>query len=64
MTPSLFSLFSRAIWWQILGIGSLLLMCAYAGLVIFAYYHDYECDPIKIKVGARSVKLLNICNHN
>ena len=33
-----------------LGIGSLLLICAYGGLVVFAYYHD--CDPI----GARQVE--------
>ena len=39
----------RAIWWNVLGIGSLLLICAYGGLVVFAYYHD--CDPI----GARQV---------
>ena len=38
-----------AIWWNILGIGSLLLMCAYAGLVVFAYYYDAECDPIDAK---------------
>merc|ERR1719291_1140318 len=34
----------KAIWWNVLGIGSLLLICAYAGLVVFAFYHD--CDPI------------------
>ncbi len=32
------------------GIGSLLVMCAYAGLVIFAYYDVHGCDPIKAKV--------------
>ncbi len=32
----------RAIWWNGLGIGSLLLMCAYAGLTIFAYYGGRE----------------------
>ena len=30
-----------------LGIGSLLLICAYGGLVVFAYYHD--CDPIRAR---------------
>ena len=40
----------KAIWWNILGIGSLLLMCAYAGLVIFAFYDRLGCDPIKAKV--------------
>merc|ERR1719427_644998 len=34
----------KAIWWNVLGIGRLLLICAYAGLVVFAFYHD--CDPI------------------
>jgi hypothetical protein len=28
----------------VLGIGSLLLICGYGGLVMFAYYHD--CDPV------------------
>merc|ERR1719312_441598 len=34
----------KAIWLNVLGIGSLLLICAYAGLVVFAFYHD--CDPV------------------
>jgi len=34
----------KAIWWNVLGIGSLLLICAYGGLVMYALYHD--CDPI------------------
>merc|ERR1719435_911949 len=34
----------KTIWLNVLGIGSLLLICAYAGLVVFAFYHD--CDPI------------------
>ncbi len=42
--------FYRAVWWNILGIGSLLLMCSYAGLVIFAFYDIHGCDPVKIKV--------------
>lgn len=37
----------KAIWWNGLGIGSLLMMCAYAGLVVFAYYDEAQCDPIK-----------------
>merc|ERR1719193_1988205 len=37
----------KAIWLNVLGIGSLLLICAYAGLVVFAFYHD--CDPITTK---------------
>lgn len=40
----------KAIWLNVLGIGTLLLLCAYGGLVMFAYYHD--CDPIT----ARQVK--------
>ncbi len=39
----------RAVWWNALGIGSLLLICAYAGLVVFSYYFQELCDPIKIK---------------
>jgi len=34
----------KAIWWNVLGIGSLLVICSYAGLVVYAFYHD--CDPI------------------
>jgi len=34
----------RAIWFNVLGIGSLLLLCAYGGMVMYAYYHD--CDPM------------------
>ena len=30
-----------------IGIGSLLLICAYGGLVVFAFYHD--CDPLTTK---------------
>jgi len=37
----------KAIWWNVLGIGSLLLICAYAGMVVFAFYHD--CDPISTR---------------
>lgn len=33
-----------------LGIGALLLMCAYAGMVIFAYYDIHGCDPVGAKV--------------
>jgi hypothetical protein len=31
------SLVCRAIWWNVLGIGGLLLICGYGGLVMFAY---------------------------
>ena len=41
----------RAIWLNILGIGSLHLLCSYAGLVVYAYYDIHGCDPIKMKVG-------------
>ena len=48
---NLMSLISfRAIWWNVLGIGALLLLCAYAGLVVYAYYDIHGCDPIKMKV--------------
>ena len=40
---------NRAIWLNVLGIGSLLLLCAYGGLVVFAYYYAELCDPIKVK---------------
>ena len=40
----------RALWWNVLGIGSLLMMCAYAGMVIFAYYDINKCDPVKAGV--------------
>jgi len=34
----------KAIWFNVLGIGSLLLLCGYGGMVMYAYYHD--CDPM------------------
>ena len=37
---SLKDTFFRAIWWNVLGIGGLLLICAYGGMVVFAYYSD------------------------
>lgn len=40
----------RALWINVVGIASLLVMCAYAGLVIFAYYDVNGCDPIEAKV--------------
>ena len=40
----------KSIWLNMLGIGSLLLMCAYAGMVIFAYYDIHGCDPVGAKV--------------
>merc|ERR1719154_1000109 len=36
-----------ALWLNAVGIGSLLLLCGYAGMVVFAFYHD--CDPIMAK---------------
>merc|ERR1719300_1313095 len=39
----------KAIWLNVLGIGSLLLICAYGGLVTFAYYSQKACDPITIR---------------
>lgn len=43
----------KSIWLSMVGIGSLLLMCSYAGLVIFAFYDIHQCDPIKAKVFLR-----------
>jgi len=37
----------KAIWLNVLGIGSLLLICAYGGWVVYAYYFD--CDPISLR---------------
>jgi len=37
----------KAIWWNVLGIGSLLLICAYGGLVMYAMYE--KCDPLTTK---------------
>jgi len=45
----------KAIWWNVIGIGSLLLICAYGGLVVYAYYHD--CDPIKSRQVAKKDQL-------
>ena len=36
---------------NVIGIGGLLLICAYGGLVVYAYYHD--CDPIKARQVAK-----------
>eukprot|EP00092_Neocalanus_flemingeri_P012913 GFUD01013912.1.p1 GENE.GFUD01013912.1~~GFUD01013912.1.p1 ORF type:complete len:629 (+),score=119.06 GFUD01013912.1:145-2031(+) len=36
-----------ALWLNAIGIGSLLLLCGYAGMVVYAFY--YDCDPIKSK---------------
>ena len=44
----------RAIWWNALGIGGLLLLCAYGGLVTFAYYDINRCDPISMKIVDKS----------
>ena len=34
----------RALWLNVVGIGGLLLICGYAGLVMHAFYHN--CDPL------------------
>ena len=36
-----------ALWLNAIGIGVLTSLCGYAGMVVYAYYHD--CDPIKSK---------------
>ena len=48
--------FIRAIWFNVLGIGALLLLCAYAGLVVYAYYDIHGCDPIKMKASRMQKK--------
>ena len=45
-----------------LGIGSLLLMCSYAGLVTYAFYDIMGCDPIKIKVKKIMINFYNFPN--
>ena len=45
-----------------LGIGSLLLMCSYAGLVTYAFYDIMGCDPIKIKVKKIIINFYNFPN--
>jgi len=35
----------KAIWLNVLGIGGLLILCAYGGMVMYAFYHD--CDPVQ-----------------
>ena len=40
-----------------MGIGSLLLMCSYAGLVIFAFYDVQGCDPINAKLVEKADQL-------
>ncbi|CAB4054797.1 SLC5A8_12 [Lepeophtheirus salmonis] len=40
----------KAIYWNILGIGSLLGLCAYAGMVMFGFYSEIGCDPLAAKV--------------
>jgi len=37
----------KAIWLNVLGIGALLLICGYGGLVVYAYY--FNCDPLITK---------------
>jgi len=37
----------KAIWFNVIGIGGLLLICGYAGLVMYAFY--YNCDPLTTK---------------
>ena len=43
--------FRRALWYNAFGIVAIVVLCGYAGMVIFAYYQDELCDPIKSKVG-------------
>ncbi len=36
--------------WTALGNAAVILICAYGGLVIFAFYQGYLCDPLKADV--------------
>ncbi len=40
----------RALWYNCFGIMLIVSLCGYAGMVIFAYYNEEECDPIRSKV--------------
>eukprot|EP00397_Hematodinium_sp_SG-2012_P031775 GEMP01033771.1.p1 GENE.GEMP01033771.1~~GEMP01033771.1.p1 ORF type:complete len:654 (+),score=118.16 GEMP01033771.1:25-1962(+) len=45
LTCSDLSVARSALWWQVPGIGALLLICSYGGMTVYAYFRD--CDPIK-----------------
>jgi len=47
----------KSIWLSMVGIGSLLLMCSYAGMVIFAFYDIQGCDPIESKLVEKADQL-------
>eukprot|EP00096_Caligus_rogercresseyi_P007574 TRINITY_DN25498_c0_g1_i1.p1 TRINITY_DN25498_c0_g1~~TRINITY_DN25498_c0_g1_i1.p1 ORF type:complete len:485 (+),score=101.48 TRINITY_DN25498_c0_g1_i1:137-1456(+) len=47
----------KAIYWNILGIGSLLALCSYGGLVIFAFYNKIGCDPLSAKLVTKKDQL-------
>jgi len=38
----------RALWCFMIGIAMLTSLCGYAGMLIYAWYH--ECDPLTTKV--------------
>ncbi|GAB1869712.1 Sodium-coupled monocarboxylate transporter 1 [Camponotus japonicus] len=46
----------RALWCFIVGVLTLIGMCGYAGLVIYAWYH--ECDPLTTKLARAKDQLL------
>ena len=45
-----FSCRFRAIWLNFVGLEAILILTAYAGLVVFAYYYSALCDPLKAGV--------------
>uniref|UniRef100_A0A1B6DZY1 Sodium-coupled monocarboxylate transporter 1 n=1 Tax=Clastoptera arizonana TaxID=38151 RepID=A0A1B6DZY1_9HEMI len=47
---------TRAVWYFILGTLSLILLCSYSGLLIFAVYHT--CDPLTTKLAKAKDQLL------
>ncbi|XP_014479507.1 PREDICTED: sodium-coupled monocarboxylate transporter 1-like [Dinoponera quadriceps] len=46
----------RALWFFIVGILALIMICGYAGLLIYAWYH--ECDPLTTKLARAKDQLL------
>jgi len=36
----------RVIWWTVIGMSALMMICIYMGMLLFAFYHD--CDPLRM----------------
>lgn len=48
MVQILTIIYFRALWCFIIGVILLISLCGYAGMLIYAWYH--ECDPLTTKV--------------